>query len=86
MRVLHDTVQFIGKTTLSQGCCAENAFTYDPYSVFVLKDSRASYSLPRSKEYNRVHYVWAGRNSREDVLVQQRAGHKPRLILNPDKN
>jgi len=80
-----DGVQIIGRKTLSEACCAENAATYDPYSVFTLSSSDkavAKYSLSLSKAYNVRLYVWAGPDSREDVLVQTQQG-KRRLIPNP---
>jgi hypothetical protein len=77
-----------GKDTLSQACCAEDAATYDPFKAFTLETrpgAKAKYSLSASEQYNRQHYVWAGPNSREDVLVQQHPGSRLRLIPNPDK-
>lgn len=82
-------ILMVGKKTLSEACCAADATTYDPYSVYTLGNhpgAVAEFSLKASEEYNRENYVWAGPEYRKDILVQQHPGTRPKIIPNPDKS
>jgi hypothetical protein len=86
------TALIVGKETLSQvmggdggnGSTKPYATTYDPFSVFTVgPDSKAAYSLVKSRAYNQKHYVWAGPKSREDYAVLYNLPHHPKLVGAP---
>jgi hypothetical protein len=59
-------------------------WTYAPFSVF-RQATRGGfeYSRPLSRAYNRAHYVWAGREPRDDIAVDICRRTGPRLVAKP---
>lgn len=64
VRPLADTsgIQLIAKSSDSEAWAIKNAETYNPFRVYLLRDSfPANYDLNLSKTYTRTHYCqWAG--------------------------
>ena len=81
---------FIGKESLSEGLWnatngKASAATYDPYSVFLLQPGApAVYGLAQSRAYNLAHYVWAGSQSSEKLVVFADVPGRSKLFVLPN--